>query len=197
MTNTWHNGRWQAATQLQSPNCCPRPEGERISLIVLHNISLPPFEYGTGAVEALFTNQINPQAHPFFSQLTELRVSSHFFIRRNGETVQFVSCNDTAYHAGVSSFHGRDKCNHYSIGIEIEGCDFEPYTAAQYRALDTLLHALRRHYPITAVTGHQHIAPGRKSDPGHFFNWAALQQLGHPVDFNHANENGKTPKLPL
>ncbi|MDO4433698.1 MAG: 1,6-anhydro-N-acetylmuramyl-L-alanine amidase AmpD [Alysiella sp.] len=180
----WQNGRWQGAVQRVSPNCCSRAEGEKISLIVLHNISLPPFEYGSDAIERLFTNTINPDAHPFFRQLVDLRVSSHFFVRRDGEIMQFVSCDDMAYHAGVSSFHGREKCNAFSIGIEIEGCDFEPFTQMQYDALETLLFALCQHYPISAITGHQDIAPARKTDPGHFFDWAHLQAVGLPVDRN-------------
>ena len=117
----WINGRWQAARQADSPNCEERPAGEDISLVVLHNISLPPFEYGNGAVEKLFTNRIRAEEHPFFSILTPLRVSSHFFIERTGQVVQFVSCDQMAYHAGVSSFRGRDKCNALSIGIELQG----------------------------------------------------------------------------
>ncbi len=174
----WQQGWWGGARRLDSPNFSPRAADEPISLVVLHNISLPPFEYGNGAVEKLFTNQIDADEHPFFSILTELRVSSHFLITRAGEAVQFVSCDDMAYHAGVSSFHGREKCNAFSIGIELEGCDFEPFTAAQYQCLDKLLRALAAAYPIEAVTGHQHIAPGRKSDPGHFFDWEKAAQSG-------------------
>lgn len=177
----WHNGRWQLATQVFSPNYEARPENTSIDLIVLHNISLPPFQYQTGAVEKLFTNQIDANEHPFFSVIQHLRVSSHFFIDRNGKTIQFVSCNDMAYHAGISQFQGRDKCNHFSIGIELEGCDFEPFTEAQYQALQILLQALHQNYPIQAVTGHQHIAPNRKTDPGHFFDWQRLRQAGFHV----------------
>ena len=165
--DTWHNGRWSGARQAFSPNCEPRPAGETVGLAVIHNISLPPFEYGTGAVEKLFTNNIDETEHPFYSVIKDLRVSSHFFITRAGETVQFVSCNDMAYHAGASSFRGREKCNRFSVGIELEGCDFEPFADEQYDALNRLLAALRRQYPITAV-------PGRKTDPGHFFNWAQI-----------------------
>lgn len=182
--NDWQNGRWQGARQAFSPNFHPRETGDAVSLVVLHNISLPPFEYGTGAVEKLFTNQIRHEEHPFFSLIHTLRVSSHFFISREGETVQFVSCSDTAYHAGVSSFHGREKCNAFSVGIELEGCDFEPFSEAQYRALENLLSALCRQYPIEAVTGHQDIAPGRKTDPGHFFDWQRIEKMGFPVDRN-------------
>ncbi len=178
----WQDGRWQGAVQMASPNCCPRPAGERVSLVVLHNISLPPFEYGTGAVQKLFTNQIQAAEHPFFSLLTDLRVSSHFFVERTGAVVQFVSCDEIAYHAGVSAFRGREKCNAFSIGIELEGCDFEPFAAAQYAALARLLRAIGARYPIEAITGHQDIAPSRKSDPGHFFDWDALRAMGLVVD---------------
>lgn len=175
--HTWQNGRWQKATQQLSPNCCSRPNDTIINLVVLHNISLPPFEYGTGAVEKLFTNQISGSEHPFFTQLVNLRVSSHFFITRLGKVVQFVSCDEMAYHAGLSQFHGRERCNEFSIGIELEGCDFEPFAPAQYTALVELLHAICAHYPITAITGHQHIAPNRKTDPSAFFDWQKLNDF--------------------
>ncbi|WP_165009996.1 1,6-anhydro-N-acetylmuramyl-L-alanine amidase AmpD [Neisseria yangbaofengii] len=181
-TSSWQQGRWSAARQVQSPNFEARPAGEKISLVVLHNISLPPFEYGNGAVEKLFTNQIRPEEHPFFSVIHTLRVSSHFFITREGEAVQFVSCDDMAYHAGVSSFRGREKCNLFSIGIEMEGCDFEPFTEAQYQTLHHLLSALQAQYPIEAITGHQDIAPDRKTDPGRFFDWPRLIKAGFPVE---------------
>ena len=132
-------------------------------------------------MEKLFTNSIDEAEHPFYSIIKDLRVSSHFFIARTGETVQFVSCNDTAYHAGVSSFDGRERCNGFSVGIEIEGCDFEPFTDAQYAALLPLLSALMEQYSIEAVTGHQNIAPDRKTDPGHFFDWPRLEAAGFPV----------------
>ena len=169
---------------MHSPNCCARPDGETVSLVVLHNISLPPFEYGTGAVQKLFTNRIQAAEHPFFSLLTALRVSSHFFVARTGEVVQFVSCNEMAYHAGVSAFRGRERCNAFSIGIELEGCDFEPFAAEQYAALARLLGAVAARYPIEAVTGHQDIALGRKTDPGHFFDWDAVRAMGFCVDRN-------------
>ena len=180
--DSWQDGRWQGAVQMASPNCCPRPAGERVSLVVLHNISLPPFEYGTGAVQKLFTNQIQADEHPFFSLLTDLRVSSHFFVERTGAVVQFVSCDEMAYHAGVSAFRGREKCNAFSIGIELEGCDFEPFAVAQYAALARLLRAIGARYQIEAITGHQDIAPSRKSDPGHFFDWDELRAMGLVVD---------------
>ncbi len=183
----WQQGRWQGAEQLESPNFSPREAGSEVSLVVLHNISLPPFEYGSDTVQRLFTNRIDPTAHPFFTQIAGLRVSSHFFIARSGRVQQFVSCDDAAYHAGVSSFRGREKCNGFSVGIEIEGCDFEPFAQAQYAALETLLAALMRAYPIRAVTGHQDIAPQRKTDPGHFFDWPRLIRTGFPVDRNGAD----------
>ena len=115
--DVWQQGRWQGAAQMHSPNCCPRPDGETVSLVVLHNISLPPFEYGTGAVQKLFTNRIQAAEHPFFSLLTALRVSSHFFVARTGEVVQFVSCDEMAYHAGVSAFRGRERCNGFPSAL--------------------------------------------------------------------------------
>lgn len=178
----WQQGRWSGARQTFSPNFEARPADGAVSLIVLHNISLPPFEYGSDAVEKLFANQLEPDPHPFFSVIRNLRVSSHFLISRAGEAVQFVSCDDSAYHAGVSSFRGQTKCNAFSVGIELEGCDFEPFTQAQYRTLLALLAALQENYPIEAVTGHQYIAPGRKTDPGHFFDWHRLVEAGFAVE---------------
>lgn len=186
---TWLNGRWQHATQFYSPNYDARPPNEQISLIVLHNISLPPFEYNTRAIEQLFTNQIEPQHHPFLTQLLNVRVSSHFLITREGEINQFVSCDDMAFHAGVSQFHGREKCNTFSIGIELEGCDFEPFTQTQYLALLTLCQVLCQAYPIDAITGHQDIAPDRKTDPGYFFDWSILQKHHLPIDRNDIQTN--------
>lgn len=181
----WQNGRWQGAQQRHSPNCRPRGSGERVELVVLHNISLPPFEYGSDAVEKLFCNRISGlENDAFLAGLKDLRVSAHFFVRRGGEVIQFVSCDDVAYHAGVSSFRGREGCNAFSVGIELEGCDFEAYTEEQYAALNRLLDALAARYPVAALTGHQDIAPGRKTDPGHFFDWARLRSSGIPVDRN-------------
>lgn len=181
--NTWQDGRWLGANQKYSPNCQFRPENETVSLVVIHNISLPPFEYGSDAVERLFTNQLKDETNPFLMQLKDLAVSSHFYIKRDGEMIQFVSCDDMAYHAGVSSFQGREKCNQFSIGIEIEGCDFEPFTEQQYDSLASLLEAIMNQYPIEAITGHQHISPERKTDPGHFFDWERLRQFGDCIKF--------------
>lgn len=178
----WLNGWWQQCTHTPSPNFSPRTQPADISLIVLHNISLPPFEYGQEAVQRLFTNQIKAdEPDDFMRSLTALRVSSHFLIERSGALVQFVSCDDAAYQAGVSRFEGREGCNAFSIGIELEGCDFEPFTEFQYAQLIELLQALCVRYPIRAITGHQHVAPGRKSDPGHFFQWQRLCEHHLPV----------------
>lgn len=166
---------WLNTSQIHSPNQEDRPENE-ISLIVLHNISLPPFQYGSNAVDRLFTNQIKEGKEPFFSVIKDFRVSSHLFINRAGKAIQYVSFLKMAYHAGISSFQGRSHCNHFSVGIELEGCDFEAFTEEQYQTLNAVLGVLLAKYPIKAVTGHQHIAPQRKTDPGHFFDWARLKQ---------------------
>ncbi|MDO5687163.1 MAG: 1,6-anhydro-N-acetylmuramyl-L-alanine amidase AmpD [Neisseria sp.] len=177
---TWHNGFYAAAQPIPSPNHAPRPD-VAVSLIVLHNISLPPFEYGTGAIDDLFLNRLAAATHPFLRSIADLRVSSHFLIERSGCLKQYVSCERSAYHAGMSAFRGRERCNDFSVGIELEGCDFEPFTDAQYAALLPLLHALCRHYPIDAICGHSDIAPQRKTDPGHFFEWKRLREVGLPV----------------
>lgn len=180
--NKWEQGWYAAATHQKSPNFGVRSRTP--DLVVIHNISLPPFEYGSHSAQALFLNQLDAQHHPFFSVIEHLRVSSHFLIERSGRLFQFVSCDDAAYHAGVSAFHAEASCNGYSIGIELEGCDFEPFNPAQYKTLLGLLSQLQDAYPIRAITGHQHIAPDRKTDPGHFFDWECLLEQGLPVDFN-------------
>jgi AmpD protein len=159
------------ARRVPSPNCDERPPGEPVCLAVIHNISLPPGEFGGKAVEALFTNQLDWDAHPYYEGIRGLEVSSHFFIRRDGELIQFVPCSKRAWHAGVSQWRGREKCNDFSIGIELEGTDDQPYTDIQYARLNTLLAVLQAAYPIKAVTGHSDIAPGRKTDPGPHFDW--------------------------
>lgn len=168
------DGWCPAARQLRSPNCDPRPEGEAVVLGVVHNISLPPFCYGGPGVADLFMNRLRPDAHPYYAALGALRVSAHFFIRRDGELWQFVSCNDRAWHAGVSQWRGRERCNDFSIGIELEGCDHQPFTALQYQRLRQLQRALQARYPIVDWAGHNDIAPGRKTDPGPFFDWSEL-----------------------
>lgn len=158
--------------RLASPNFDARPAGCAIDLLVVHNISLPPGRFGGHYISDLFTNCLDCDAHPYFDQLRTLRVSAHFLIRRDGVVIQFVSVKDRAWHAGVSSFEGRDRCNDFSIGIELEGSDFEPFSDIQYEALAALTIALQTVCPLTGVVGHEHIAPGRKTDPGPYFEWA-------------------------
>lgn len=176
----WH----RRARAVPSPNFGPRPAHAHIDLLVLHSISLPPGQYGGPQVEQLFTNTLDCGAHPYFDALRGLQVSAHFFVRRTGELVQFVSCQDRAWHAGQSCWRGRSNCNDDSIGIEFEGLEGDTFEPAQYATLATLCHALAQRYPIAHVAGHEHIAPGRKQDPGPGFDWAQLQrQLGWPAGF--------------
>ena len=172
----WQGGWLQAARHCPSPNFGPRPEGTVIDLIVIHSISLPPGVYGGPEVEQLFTNRLDWDAHPYFQQIRGMEVSSHFFIRRSGELVQFVDANARAWHAGASCWRGRDNCNDHSIGIELEGLEGERFEAAQYDTLAHLCRSLGSHHPIAHVAGHQHIAPGRKQDPGPGFDWTRLHQ---------------------
>ncbi len=166
---------WLAgARRVPSPNCDVRPEGEDIRLVVIHNISLPPGEFGGPGVEQLFTNRLDADAHSYYAAIRYLRVSAHFFIRRDGELVQFVPCGLRAWHAGASSWRGRERCNDFSIGIEMEGTDSLPFTDAQYAALNRLLASLARHYGIEELAGHADIAPGRKTDPGPYFDWTRV-----------------------
>jgi AmpD protein len=172
-------GGWLAAVRrIESPNHDARPEGETVSLIVVHAISLPPGEFGGTAIVDLFTNRLDPGAHPYFAQLDGLRVSAHFLLRRDGEMTQFVSCERRAWHAGLSLWQGRSRCNDFSVGIELEGDDDHPFDDRQYRRLSDLLVTLRAHYPIQAVVGHSDIAPGRKTDPGPCFDWRRLDATG-------------------
>jgi len=168
------------ARQIRSPNRDARPAGTAISLVVVHGISLPPGQFGGEAILRLFTNRLDPQAHPYYADIARIRVSAHFLIRRHGELVQFVGCFDRAWHAGTSSWKGRESCNDFSIGIELEGTDDIAYAAAQYTMLARLIRALRRACPIEAIAGHSDIAPGRKTDPGPAFDWARLHRLLAP-----------------
>jgi N-acetyl-anhydromuramoyl-L-alanine amidase len=171
----WRSGWWQPACAVASPNFGARPPGVLPSLVVVHSISLPPGHWRGDAVQRLFTNTLNHDAHPYYAGLRGLEVSAHFFIRRGGQVMQFVSCDARAWHAGQSSWRGRANCNEYSIGIELEGLEGGRFEAAQYRALKRLLRACREAYPgLQDVAGHEHVAPGRKADPGPGFDWARL-----------------------
>jgi AmpD protein len=177
MTRGWRDGWFAGATRIESPNFGARPDGVDVTLVVLHSISLPPGEYGGDAVERLFTNRLDWHAHPYFQAIRGAAVSAHFFIRRDATLQQFVSCDARAWHAGASNWRGRAGCNDYSIGVELEGLEGTSFAPVQYRCLVSLLRALRREYAaIDAVVGHEHIAPGRKHDPGAGFDWAALRR---------------------
>ena len=161
---------------IPSPNCDERPDRNDISLLVIHSISLPPEEFGSENVIELFTNQLDPQIHPYYRQLEGLKVSSHFFIRRNGEIIQFVPCTLRAWHAGVSDWQGRSRCNDFSIGIELEGSDNQPFEPVQYTRLVKLTQAIQVTYPVRNIVGHADIAPQRKTDPGPYFDWQGYRQ---------------------
>jgi AmpD protein len=170
------NGIAAGAVQIGSPNCDERPPGTTVSLIVIHGISLPPLRFGGDGVVRLFTNTLDVAAHPYYAQIAELRVSAHFFVRRGGRLIQFVPCARRAWHAGQSTWRGRERCNDFSIGVELEGADSVPYRSAQYVILARLVGAIRRQYPIQDVVGHSDIAPGRKTDPGPAFDWLRLRR---------------------
>lgn len=177
----WQDGWYRFARHLISPNHGVRPDRARIDLIVLHSISLPPGRYGGDEVQQLFTNQLDWDAHAYFETIRGIEVSAHFYVRRNGELWQFVSCDNRAWHAGASSWRGRPNCNDDSVGIELEGLEGEPFELAQYETLASLCPALSERYPVHYVAGHEHIAPGRKFDPGSGFDWHELQKsLGWP-----------------
>ena len=171
-----HAGWCSGAVRVTSPNFDRRPAESLVELVVIHAISLPPGQFGGEAVGQLFTNELDPAAHPYYAEIYELRVSAHFFIRRNGQLVQFVSCHDRAWHAGVSSWRARERCNDFSIGIELEGDDETIFEQAQYQILNELITELRRAFPILDVVGHCDIAPGRKTDPGSGFDWQRITQ---------------------
>ena len=172
----WRDGWYQFSGQLPSPNFGLRPPGTQIDLLVIHAISLPPGQYGGGEVQQLFTNQLDWDAHPYFQSIRGMAVSSHFYISRRGELQQFVGCNDRAWHAGVSRHLGRSNCNDYSIGIELEGAEGGMFEDCQYESLGSLCAALLQKYPIAHIAGHEHIAPGRKTDPGEGFDWPLFQK---------------------
>ncbi|MFN7085912.1 MAG: 1,6-anhydro-N-acetylmuramyl-L-alanine amidase AmpD [Burkholderiales bacterium] len=161
--------------QVPSPNCDERPPGVPVELLVVHNISLPPGNFGGPGIVDFFTNRLDPAAHPYYATIAGLRVSAHFLIRRDGEVIQFVPCDRRAWHAGASMWRGRSGCNDFSIGIELEGSDDTPFEDAQYARLAELAYMLRRHYPIIDIVGHSDIAPGRKTDPGPHFDWGRFR----------------------
>ncbi|VCU69497.1 1,6-anhydro-N-acetylmuramyl-L-alanine amidase AmpD [Pigmentiphaga humi] len=175
-----------------SPNHDERPAGTDASLLVVHNISLPPGEFGGPCIEALFTNTLDCDAHPWFDCLRGLRVSAHFLIDRHGRVTQFVSTDRRAWHAGVSSFEGRERCNDFSLGIELEGTDTLPYTDAQYASLAWLTALLCERHPLRHVRGHEHIAPGRKTDPGPSFDWGRAMEGPPPMRLRAPPPGGGT-----
>lgn len=170
----WQGGWLRGAQWLPSPNHGERPPATAVTLVVVHSISLPPGTYGGDAIERLFTNRLDPHAHPAFEAVHALRVSAHFVIRRDGKLQQFVSCDRRAWHAGVSQWRGREQCNDYSIGIELEGLENGPFEQVQYIQLLRLIADLRRRYPLVDIAGHEHVAPQRKRDPGAAFRGAEV-----------------------
>ena len=173
----WLAGWYASARRVPSPNVGARPQGAAVTLAVIHSISLPPGRYGGDAIERLFTNTLDPAAHPYFERLRGLEVSAHFLIRRDGALLQFAPVDARAWHAGRSSWRGVANCNDYSLGIELEGLEGCRFEAAQYRALARLLQSALPHWPLREAVGHEHIAPGRKGDPGPGFDWARLRRL--------------------
>lgn len=191
----WDGGWLRAATRLPSPNFGPRPADALVDLLVIHSISLPPGQYGTGAVQRLFTNRLDWDAHPYFQSIRGLEVSAHFFLERSGSVWQFVDCDQRAWHAGQSWYRGRPQCNDDSIGIELEGLEGRDFDPAQYVALEALCRDIAQRYPISHVAGHEHIAPGRKHDPGPGFDWDAIRRrLGWPDAFFPAGLQAPTIK---
>jgi AmpD protein len=167
-------GQYRFAAQIPSPNFDTRPLEAEVTLLVIHSISLPPGVYGGDQVAQLFTNTLDLNEHPYFRQLEGVKVSAHFFVRRDGQLIQFVSADHCAWHAGVSSFEGVERCNDFSIGIELEGLEGESFEEPQYETLCALAQALAEHYPLKNIASHQYIAPSRKADPGAGFDWRKL-----------------------
>ncbi len=183
------NGLLTTAKQLASPNYDNRPQSVNPDLLVLHSISLPPGKYGGKGIEQLFSNQLNPDEHPYYQQIADLKVSAHLLIRRTGELLQFVNFDARAWHAGQSCFEGRECCNDYSIGIELEGTDTDNFEEAQYQALLAVTLALLKYYPDMAakrITGHEDIASGRKTDPGKGFDWVCFRSM---LSAAHVDQN--------
>ena len=175
----WHDGWLKRAVRVESPNYGPRPASSPVDLIVIHSISLPPGEYGGEFVQQLFTNQLDWDAHPYFQQIRGAEVSAHFYIQRTGQLTQFVSTQQRAWHAGKSQWCGRDNCNDFSIGIELEGLEDHPFETIQYEVLRSLIWDIQRVHPLVQdVVGHSDVAPGRKRDPGDAFNWRFFDEPG-------------------
>jgi AmpD protein len=171
------DGLFRAARYIPSPNCDERPAGCAIDLLLIHHISLPPGEFGGPGIVQLFTNRLDPAAHPFYESVAGMKVSAHFLVRRDGALIQFVPCGRRAWHAGESSWKGRARCNDFSIGVEVEGNGEVPFTDAQYQTLAELTRALKARYPIADIAGHSDVAPGRKTDPGPYFDWARYRGM--------------------
>jgi AmpD protein len=171
------DGLVEGACFIASPNCDERPAGTPIDLLVIHSISLPPGEFGGPGIVEFFTNRLDPAAHPYYAGIAGLKVSAHFLIRRDGALIQFVPCQMRAWHAGASCWRGRERCNDFSVGIELEGSEATPFEDAQYRQLAALTRALGAAYPVREIVGHDDIAPGRKADPGPHFDWQRYRAL--------------------
>jgi AmpD protein len=180
----WRSGWYLPAHHQASPNFGPRPAQSCIDLMVVHSISLPPGMYGGPEVAQLFCNRLNWDDHPYFQSIRDLRVSAHFFVRRDGSLWQFVSCDERAWHAGESNYRGRNNCNDDSIGVEMEGLEGGTFEPQQYQALVQLIDAVARQYPLRFLAGHEHIAPGRKNDPGSGFCWADLRSTAIALGLN-------------
>jgi N-acetyl-anhydromuramoyl-L-alanine amidase len=168
------DGWLEGVRRVPSPNQDERPQGAEITLLLVHAISLPPGEYGGDAIERLFTNRLDPKAHPYFAEIAGLEVSSHFLVRRDGAVLQFVPAHMRAWHAGASTWRGRPRCNDFSIGVELEGADDASFEDAQYASLREVVHVLRVALPLRDIAAHSEVAPGRKTDPGARFDWSRL-----------------------
>ena len=170
-----NNGWLKNANRIDSDNFNKRPSLTKNFLVVIHSISLPPGQYDNCFIEDFFQNKLDSTLHPYFQTIKDLKVSAHFLVKRNGHLIQFVSCLDRAWHAGESSWKGAQNCNDYSIGIELEGCELDPFENEQYKTLLNLLDQLKKEYNITDIVGHSDIAPQRKTDPGPYFDWNKIK----------------------
>jgi N-acetyl-anhydromuramoyl-L-alanine amidase len=184
----------EGARFIPSPNCDERPAGCAVDLLVIHAISLPPGKFGGPGIVELFTNRLDTAAHPFYATIRDLRVSAHFVVRRDGELIQFVPCDRRAWHAGESSWKGKDRCNDVSIGIELEGSDEAGFTDAQYGRLAALTRTLKARYRIRDVVGHSDVAPGRKTDPGPQFDWARYRAMVDGTSLRRARKTQRKTK---